>query len=126
MNSMIFNSISFDLSFIDDNAVTTAVVGYCVVFTALVVLFYLFSLVPKLININIKNKLRKQGKEECIDRVDEEITGDVSAAISTAIYLYFNEQHDEESGIVTVKRIDKRYSPWSSKIYNVTNRLNSR
>ncbi len=125
INTTLIN-ISFDLTFIDENAITVAIVGYTVVFSALVTLFYLFSLLPKLININIKNKLRKQGKTECIDKVGEEMIGDVNAAIAMAIYLHFSSHHDEESGIVTVKRIDKRYSPWSSKIYGITNKLNKR
>ena len=120
------NNISFDLSFIDDNAITIAIVGYIVVFSALLTLFYLFSAVPKLINLNLKNRFKKQGRPDCAEKVDQEITGDVNAAISMALYLYFNEMHDEESGTLTVKRIDKRYSPWSSKIYSVANRLNTR
>jgi hypothetical protein len=35
--------------------------------------------------------------------------------------MYFNEMHDEESDIITVKRVSKTYSPWSSKLYNMRN-----
>lgn len=123
---LLYSKISFDFSLISDNAVIIAIVGYVVVFLALLLLFNLFSLVPKLINLNIKNRLRREGKYDCADKVDEELSGDTVAAVATAIYLYLNDLHDEESGVITVKRIDRRYSPWSSKIYSVSNRLNVR
>ena len=44
---------------------------------------------------------------------------DTFAAIAAAIYLYFQEQHDFEKFALTIKRIDKIYSPWSSKIYGL-------
>ncbi len=44
---------------------------------------------------------------------------DTFAAIAAAIYLYFQEQHDFEKYALTIKRIDKIYSPWSSKIYGL-------
>jgi hypothetical protein len=37
------------------------------------------------------------------------------------IYLYFNELHDVESGVVTIKRISRHYSPWNSKLYHMRN-----
>ena len=49
----------------------------------------------------------------------EEISGEVFAAISTALYLYETEQHDYESTILTINRANKNYSPWSSKIYGL-------
>ncbi len=45
----------------------------------------------------------------------------VFAAISLALHLYLNDQHDVESNVITIKRIQKRYSPWSSKIYSMNN-----
>ncbi len=41
------------------------------------------------------------------------------AAIAAAIYMYNNELHDEENTILTINRISKAYSPWSSKLYNM-------
>lgn len=52
------------------------------------------------------------------------LTGQENAAISMAIYLYLNELHDHESGIVTIKSVKKNYSPWSSKIYGLNNIIN--
>jgi hypothetical protein len=52
---------------------------------------------------------------------DLHLQGDVSAAISMAIHLYFSEMHDDESNVITINRIQRRYSPWSSKIYSIYN-----
>ena len=41
------------------------------------------------------------------------------AAIAAAVYLYYTEQHDFENYVLTIKRIEKIYSPWSSKIYGL-------
>ena len=103
-----------------NDGIVIAVVGYVIVFSALVVLFFVFNNFSKIINYNIRKKLRKEGKE--VDKKEKqlEIPGDVAAAISLAIYMY-HELHDEESNIITIKRVSKRYSPWSSKIYGLRN-----
>ena len=94
-----------------------SVVGYTIVFLALLLLFFVFESIPKLLKITLKR--RKRGETE--EQMDEEvlITGEVNAAISAALYLYFSELHDEESNVITIKRVSKRYSPWSSKIYGL-------
>ena len=49
-------------------------------------------------------------------------TGDV-AAIAMALHMYFAEAHDVESNVITIKRIERRYSPWSLKIYGIINQI---
>jgi glutaconyl-CoA/methylmalonyl-CoA decarboxylase subunit delta len=110
--------ITFDLSAITPFSIFISVVGYVAVFLALVILFYVFDAIPKLINIRVRQKLRKQGKIADADK-DLQMVGEVNAAISTALFLYFEEQHDEESRKMTVRNIQKVYSPWSSKVYNM-------
>lgn len=44
---------------------------------------------------------------------------EILAAIATAIFLYRSEVHDIETTVLTIKRIDRIYSPWSSKIYGL-------
>lgn len=48
--------------------------------------------------------------------------GDI-AAIAMALHMYYEEAHDTESNVITIKRIERRYSPWSSKIYGIINQL---
>ena len=51
----------------------------------------------------------------------KEISGEVNAAISMALHLCMEDEHDEEDMVLTLKKVSKRYSPWSSKIYTVMN-----
>lgn len=97
---------------------TVALVGYLIVFVVLVVLILVFTNIPRLLNLNLKAKLKKEGKEVSDESL--EIDGNVNAAIAMAIHMYFNEMHDEESGVITIHKVEKRYSPWSSKIYGIT------
>jgi hypothetical protein len=115
----------FNLANITNDSIVVSLVGYLIVFLALILLYIVFNNIPKIIKYNQKRRLRKKGaREEIIE--DLTITGEVSAAISTAIHLYFDEIHDEEATVLTVQKISKRYAPWSSKIYNVTTGLNRR
>jgi len=68
--------------------------------------------------MNIRQRLRKQGKLEGNEKDNLEIPADHSAAIAMALFLC-NEIHDEESNIITIERKSRYYSPWSSKYYNM-------
>jgi Na+-transporting methylmalonyl-CoA/oxaloacetate decarboxylase gamma subunit len=114
---MLINEITFNLSNVTSFAVIVAVVGQVVVFVVLAVLYYVYRTIPKLMNIGIRRKLKREGKI-----IDESKTlhveSDVNAAISLALYMYMNEIHDEESGVITIKQEQRSYTPWSSKIYS--------
>lgn len=47
------------------------------------------------------------------------IPGEILAAISMALNVHYGDAHDIESNIITIVKGDKRYSPWSSKIYGL-------
>lgn len=103
---------------------TVTLLGYLIVFSALISLVFIFLAVPKIHAAQVKRRLKKEGKiasNEETKESDHEVSGEENAAIAMALYMYFNEMHDEESGIITIKRIEKRYSPWSSKIYGLNN-----
>jgi hypothetical protein len=42
-----------------------------------------------------------------------------AAAIALAIHLYKSEMHDMESFTITLQKVSRIYSPWSSKIYTL-------
>ncbi len=50
-----------------------------------------------------------------------ETTDDENAAIAMALYLCLDEIHDEESNVITIRRVSRIYSPWSSKLYSMRN-----
>lgn len=98
---------------------TIAIVGWVIVFVALIGLVIIFMAIPKLLEFSIKCKLKKEGKHEESKSIN--IDADVNAAIAMGLHMYFNELHDEESNIITIKNAPKQYSPWNSKIYGVQN-----
>ena len=106
------------------NPYIVAGLGWAIVFAALISLVGVFSLIPKLLSYRRSYKLRKQGKITTGDGVtskDLDVSGDVNAAIAMALFIYLNEMHDDESNVITIKQIEKRYTPWSSKVYGMNN-----
>jgi len=110
-----------DLSAIGNEQFLHAVTGYSMVFLSLCLLSLVFSILPKLRTRKLIKKFRKAGDEEKATLASNTVPGEVSAAIAMAISMYFEELHDQESAILTIKKVKKTYSPWNSKIYNVIN-----
>lgn len=94
-------------------------VAMSVVFIALILLYLFFRQFGKYNVYKQKQKAEAQATIEGKVIVHEEVSGEIFAAISAAIYLYETEQHDHESTILTINRAAKNYSPWSSKIYGL-------
>jgi hypothetical protein len=44
---------------------------------------------------------------------------EVQAAIAVALHLFVTEMHDFEKTILTIQKVMRPYSPWSSKIYGL-------
>lgn len=107
-----------DWSVVLQDGVTISIVGMLIVFSSLFILYKLFSWISLLISLNIRKKLRREGKHYIKGRETLMVPGDHSAAIAMALYLY-NELHEEESNILTIERVSRIYSPWSSKYYNM-------
>lgn len=99
---------------------TISIVSIIVVFLALTILVFIFMWIPKILQWSIKNKLRKSGAPTA-ESQNISVEANVNVAIAMALHLYFDELHDEESNIITIKNATKQYSPWSSKIYGVQN-----
>lgn len=101
--------------------IVISIVSYLIVFVALVILYYVFDNLTKVINLQLKVKLRRQGKLSQIKSDDDlMIPGEVTAAIGLALF-FATELHDEESNVLTIKKVSRTYSPWSSKIYGLRN-----
>lgn len=109
-------------SYISLDSLVIAITGYLIVFTALLLLFWFFSIIPRIISLGKTRKRIREGKRPLT--VKRDVSGEETAAIALALHLYMDEVHDKESGVLTIKRISKTYSPWSSKIYAVRNQFN--
>ena len=98
------------------------IIAMCIVISALVVLSILFMLFGKVSEalITAKKKKAKAAAEHPHDESHHELApGEVIAAISLALTEYFGNPHDIEDTHLTIKRLQKSYSPWNSKIYNL-------
>jgi len=110
---------NFDLKNIMENGgIFISVVGYVVVFVALFLLSIFISNLKNILKLLQRKKLREEG-HHAAEFEDLDISGEINAAIATAIYLYMEEAHDVENAVLTIKRIKKDYSPWSSKLYGL-------
>jgi len=118
---MFLKLITVDFSAIDKTAVIIVLVGISIVFTVLATIYLFFKyLLPVVLKITLKRKARKLGQYSSSANLLN-VPADVSAAIGMALYLHFNEIHDEESNVITIKRVSRTYSPWSSKLYSMRN-----
>ena len=113
-----------NLLIVDSMTWTITIMGWFIVFVALVFLIGVFTTVPKILNWGVRRSLRRKDKNNAKKEVASPelvITGETNAAIAMALHMFFNEQHDEESNVITIKEVKKRYSPWSSKVYSFNN-----
>lgn len=93
-------------------------VAMSVVFLSLLVLYVIFKNIAKLFAYDFKNKT-VASKEPSEVKKDNQATLELGAAIAMAIHLYQQELHDHEAALLTIKKINRSYSPWSSKIYGM-------
>ncbi|MDE5969889.1 MAG: OadG family protein, partial [Muribaculaceae bacterium] len=66
------------------------------------------------------NKMAAHGvtEESAPSHSTDSDSGEVIAAIGLALRDHF-EAHDQESTILTINKVRRSYSPWSSKIYGL-------
>lgn len=120
----LLTEIQLNLDGINSQSLIITVVGYIIVFVSLLILALVFQSLPRLLNLQFQKK--KKNGTPAATPILQGLTGEEVAAISAALYLFLNNLHDEESRVVTINRISKKYSPWSSKIYSVVRGLNKR
>lgn len=107
---------------LDPNGFAMAAMAMTIVFSALALLCISFMIINK---INAKaatvNKMKSHGidvkETPSADQPDID-SGEEIAAIAMAIYEHLNA-HDNESTVLTINKVKRAYSPWSSKIYNM-------
>ena len=119
-NTNIVHKSASEFSELDPYGVSMTIIAMSVVFVALILLYLIFKYIAKIYLINFKDILSKKQKPnlELVVK-NEDTTGEIAAAIATAVYLFQNQLHDYEDTVLTIKRITKTYSPWSSKIYGL-------
>lgn len=122
-SDQIFRKITFSpASVIKGDGFGLTFVGMSVVFSSLLLLFIVFSYfrdILELIEARSNKKPHKEEEQKSVQEKKEEMTGEIIAAISAALHLYSQEIHDQETRIITIQKVSRTYSPWSSKIYSL-------
>ena len=94
-----------------------------VVFIGLILLYISFRIIGKVaVKLRKRNAMKAQNvtdKQEAKERGLGEAPGEVIAAISMALHEAQGADHDVEETILTISRVKRSYSPWSSKIYTL-------
>lgn len=111
-NKIAENSAKFTQ--LDPIGIGMTLIGMAVVFCSLILLYLLFMNITKLLNKTSKKseETSKQSGKVSFKKQDE-----IIAAISFALHQQFEEIHDTESAVLTINKVARTYSPWSSKIY---------
>lgn len=97
-----------------------AVSAMSVVFSGLVLLFVAFMVVGRIaVNLSKRNAMKSKGIDMNEAKELTQAPGEVYAAISMALHEMQDEVHDVEETVLTITRVKRSYSPWSSKIYTL-------
>lgn len=113
----------------DPVGIYVTIVSVVTVLSALVVLFLLIQLFAKLM-VRSAQKKAAQSKNRGVQVDDMKVSvpagcesvlnGEIIAAIALAVKLNKDEMHDRESDVITINKVARVYSPWSSKIHGLT------
>lgn len=105
----------------DPSGVGMTVTAMAVVFCGLCVLFLVFKLVGKIAIALSKKRAEMAAKAAGEVQIADvsEASGEVFAAIATALHEAAEDVHDIEDTVLTIERVQRTYSPWSSKIYTL-------
>jgi Na+-transporting methylmalonyl-CoA/oxaloacetate decarboxylase gamma subunit len=103
----------------DSHGFAMTLMAMCVVFCSLLVLclaFYGIGAIGKY--VSRLNKARSKGITVDEVPITDHDSGEEIAAIVMALHEHLNA-HDDESTILTIRKMKRAYSPWSSKIYSL-------
>lgn len=102
----------------DSLGIGMTITAMAVVFLGLLLLFLIFKQVGKVAIAASKRNAQKAGAPVNVNTPDE-VSGEVFAAIATALYEMSDDNHDIEHTVLTIRKVRRAYSPWSSKIYSL-------
>jgi Na+-transporting methylmalonyl-CoA/oxaloacetate decarboxylase gamma subunit len=93
-----------------------------VVFIGLLLLYLIFKQIARIAVSAGKKRAEKAVEAENAPvavRGATDLSGEVLAAIATALHELEEDRHDVENTVLTINKVKRNYSPWSSKIYTL-------
>ena len=105
-----------------------ALVAIAVVFFALVCIFFIMNYYGKTImKVQDRKSKKAVAKGEAVAATkSKDVAGEVYAAIAAAIYAYDADLHDEEETIITIQKVERAWTPWNAKFYNMNHYFNNK
>ena len=104
----------------DSWGIGMTVTAMAVVFLGLLVLFLVFKQIGNAaIKSSQRNAKKAAGDGVTIAANAGQESGEIFAAIATALYEMSDDNHDIENTVLTIRKVQRSYSPWSSKIYTL-------
>ena len=107
----------------DSDGIGMSISAMSVVFCGLILLFIAFKIVGRVsVSLSKRNAMKAKGitdKQEAKEKKLGEAPGEIFAAIAMAMHEMQSDVHDVEDTVLTITRVKRSYSPWSSKIYTL-------
>ncbi len=107
----------------DARGIGMAIMAMAVVFSGLILLYISFRIIGAIgVKLGRRNAMKAHGitdKKEAKEKSIGTESGEVFAAIAMALHEYQDNVHDVEDTILTINKVKRNYSPWSSKIYTL-------
>jgi Na+-transporting methylmalonyl-CoA/oxaloacetate decarboxylase gamma subunit len=111
---------------LDPYGIGMTMIAMMVVFSALAILFIIYKNMGRFFIRKAMPKVKPVTDYSKPVHENAEMSGEVNAAIAMAIHLYTSEMHDYENTVLTIQKVSRTYSPWSSKIYTLRKIPNNR
>lgn len=100
-----------------------AIIAMSVVFIGLILLYVSFKIVGHIaVKLGKRNAMKAIGITDKVEAKEKNLgshSGEEAAAIAMALHEFMNDAHDVEDMILTINKVKRTYSPWSSKIYTL-------
>jgi Na+-transporting methylmalonyl-CoA/oxaloacetate decarboxylase gamma subunit len=103
----------------DPYGIGMTAIAMLVVFSVLAILFVIYKNLGRFFVRKSRASSKGTDDKGMIERPEEGMSGEVNAAIAMALHLYQTELHDYENTVLTIQKVSRNYSPWSSKIYTL-------
>ena len=107
----------------DSIGIGMAISAMAVVFFCLLLLYLVFKYIGKfsawMAHRNAGAKKGLSDEEVRAEMAKGSTPGEVFAAIALAMHEMQEDVHDVEETVLTINHVERRYSPWSSKIYTL-------
>jgi len=105
----------------DSLGIGMTITAMAVVFLGLILLYLVFKWVGNtaVAASNRRAKKAASASGEVVPGDTGELSGEILVAIGMALYELDEDAHDFENTVLTIQKVKRNYSPWSSKIYGL-------